>query len=135
MSTFTTITSDDIKTTTSVLNQLVDFVEEDISGSNTRKKYQVFVTSSATNAITSSLFHTVYDQNFTLQTANELFDMTVGLFESSLTVTGSQSTPPQDRNFKLLFTSQSLMMREKVNIYKQSVRHHLQLNTLDDNLI
>jgi|TARA_R100000030_G_scaffold61340_1_gene46382 hypothetical protein len=119
MSTFTTITSDDIKTTTSVLNQLVDFVEEDISGSNTRKKFQVFVTSSATNAVTSSLFHTVYDQNFALQTANELFDMTVGLFESSATVTGSQGSVTQDSNGKLLFPSQSLMMREKINIYKQ----------------
>ena len=36
MATFKTITSDDIKTTTTTLNQLVDFVEEDISGSSTR---------------------------------------------------------------------------------------------------
>ena len=119
MATFKTITSDDIKTTTSVLNQLVDFVEEDISGSNTRKKYQVFVTSSADNAVTSSLFHTVYDQNYTLQTANELFDMTMGLYFDSATVTGSQGTTTQDSNGKLLFPSQSLMMREKINIYKQ----------------
>ena len=119
MATFKTITSDDIKTTTSVLNQLVDFVEEDISGSNTRKKFQVFVTSSATSAVTSSLFHTVYDQNFTLQTANELFDMTVGLFFNSTTVTGSQGTTTRDDNNKLLFPSQSLMMREKINIYRQ----------------
>lgn len=119
MATFKTITSDDIKTTTSVLNQLVDFVEEDISGSNTRKKYQVFVTSSADNAVTSSLFHTIYDQNYTLQTSNELFDMTMGLYFDSATVTGSQGTTTQDSNGKLLFPSQSLMMREKVNIYKQ----------------
>lgn len=119
MATFKTITSDDIKTTTSVLNQLVDFVEEDISGSNTRKKYQVFVTSSATNAVTSSLFHTVYDQNYTLQTANELFDVTMGLYYNSETVTGSQGATTQDTNGKLLFPSQSLMMREKISIYKQ----------------
>ena len=117
MATFKTISSDDIKETTSVLNQLVDFVEEDISGSNTRKKFQVFVTSSGDNAITSSLFHTVYDQNYTLQTANELFDVTMGLYYNSEVVTGSRTDI--DANGKFLFPSQSLMMREKVNIYKQ----------------
>ena len=117
MATFKTISSDDIKETTSVLNQLVDFVEEDISGSNTRKKFQVFVTSSGDNAVTSSLFHTVYDQNYTLQTANELFDITMGLYYNSTAVTGSRSNI--DANGKFLFPSQSLMMREKVNIYKQ----------------
>ena len=76
MATFKTISSADIKTTRTTLNQLVDFVEEDVSGSVTRKKYQVFVTSSGGNAVTSSLFQTVFDQNYTLQTANEIFDMT-----------------------------------------------------------
>mgnify|MGYP000020461308 FL=1 len=117
MATFKTISSDDIKETTSVLNQLVDFVEEDISGSNTRKKFQVFVTSSATNSITSSLFQTVFDQNYTLQTANELFDTTVGLYYNSTTVTGSRTSI--DANGKFLFPSQSLMMREKISVYKQ----------------
>tara|TARA_R110002167_G_scaffold178111_1_gene377833 strand:- start:2314 stop:3516 length:1203 start_codon:yes stop_codon:yes gene_type:complete len=117
MATFKTISSDDIKETTSVLNQLVDFVEEDISGSNTRKKFQVFVTSSGTNAITSSLFQTVYDQNYTLQTANELFDTTMGLYYDSTTVTGARTGI--DANGKFLFPSQSLMMREKISIYKQ----------------
>jgi len=117
MATFKTISSDDIKETTSVLNQLVDFVEEDISGSNTRKQFQVFVTSSGNNAVTSSLFHTVYDQNFALQTSNELFDVTMGLYHNSMTVTGSRTGI--DANGKFLFPSQSLMMREKVNIYRQ----------------
>ena len=119
MATFKTITSDDIKTTTSTLNQLVDLVEEDISGSNTRKKFQVFVTSSGVNAVTSSLFHTVYDQNYTLQTANELFDLTMGLYHASTTVTGAVASPSRDSNNKRMFVSQSLMMREKVNIYRQ----------------
>ena len=119
MATFKTISSTDIKTTQSVLNQLVDFVEEDVSGSGTitRKKFQVFVTSSGDNAVTSSLFHTIYDQNYNLQTSNELFDMTVGLFASSDTVVNSSTGT--DSNGKLLFPSQSLMMREKVNIYRQ----------------
>jgi len=117
MATFKTISSADIKTTTSVLNQLVDFVEEDISGSASRKKYQVFVTSSGGNAITSSLYHTVYDQNFTLQTSNELFDMTMGLYSEGTVATGSQSST--DVNGKRIFPSVSLMMREKINIYRQ----------------
>lgn len=119
MSSFKTIFSDDIKTTTSILNQLVDFVQEDISGSNTRKKFQVFVTSSGDNAVTSSLFHTIYDQNHTLQTANELFDITMGLYHDSTTVTNAAATPDRDSNDKRLFPSQSLMMREKINIYRQ----------------
>jgi uncharacterized protein YpmS len=65
MATFKTISSADIKTTRSNLNQLIDFVEEDISGSNTRKSYQVFVTgTNRDSGVTSSLFQTVYDQNY-----------------------------------------------------------------------
>ena len=114
MATFKTISSADIKTTSSVLNQLVDFVESDISGSQTRKKYQVFVTSSGGNAITSSLYHTIYDQNFTFQTSNELFDITMGLYSEGTTATGSQSDT--DSNGKRIYPENSLMMREKVNI-------------------
>ncbi len=127
MATFKTISSADIKTTRTVLNQLVDFVEEDVSGSATRKTYDVFITSSqgpagdgvsgVTNAITSSLFHTVYDQDFTLQTANEIFDLTFGVFSGSLTV--SSASTGVDTNGKQLFPSQSVMMREKINIYRQ----------------
>ena len=117
MATFKTISSADIKTTRTVLNQLIDFVEEDVSGSTSRKSYQVFVTGSGANSITSSLFQTVFDQNFNLQTANELFDVTYGVFSGSTTV--SALSPNIDTNGKLLFPSQSLMMREKINIYRQ----------------
>ena len=118
MATFKTISSSDIKTTRSVLNQLVDLVEEDVSGSATRKKYQVFVTGTTGDpGVTSSLYHTVFDQDYTLQTANELFDITVGLFSGSNTVASAYTAT--DTNGKLLFTSESLMMREKINIYRQ----------------
>jgi hypothetical protein len=117
MATFKTISSADIKTTRTVLNQLIDFVEEDVSGSASRKSYQVFVTGSGNNAITSSLFQTVFDQNFNLQTANELFDITYGVFSGSTSV--SALSPSIDTNGKLLFPSQSVMMREKINIYRQ----------------
>lgn len=117
MSNFKTIGANDIQTATSILSQLVDVIEEDISGSSTRRKYQVFVTGGLGPGVTSSLFQTVYDQDFSLQTSNPVLDMTVGLFESGSTVTNTQTGV--DANGKLLFPSQSLMMREKISNYKQ----------------
>jgi len=117
VATFKTISSADIKSTRSYLNQLVDFVENDISGSSTRRKYKVFVTGGIGPGVTSSLFHTIYDQDYQLQTANPLFDVTVGLYSGSNSV--SSTSTGQDSAGKLLFPSSSLMMREKVNIYRQ----------------
>ena len=117
MATFKTITAEDIQTSTSVLNQLVDVLQNDISGSSSRKKFQVYVTGGIGPGVTSSLFQTVYDQDFSLQTANPVFDMTIGLFEDSDTV--QDCTTGADANGKLLFPSQSLMMREKISNYKQ----------------
>ena len=117
MATFKTISSADIKSTRSYLNQLVDFVENDISGSSTRRKYKVFVTGGIGPGVTSSLFHTVYDQDYQLQTSNPLFDITLGLYSGSSAV--SSTTTGQDSAGKMLFPSSSLMMREKINIYRQ----------------
>lgn len=117
MPTFKEITAADIKTSRSALNQLVDVIQNDISGSSTRKKYQVFVTGGIGPGVTSSLFQTVFDQDYTLQTANEVLDLTAGLFSGSSTVAGS--TTGVDSAGKLLFPSQSLMMREKINVYRQ----------------
>ena len=83
---FKTISSADIKTTRTNLNQLVDFVEEDISGSATRRSYQMFVTGGIGPGVTSSLYQTVYDQDFSLQTSNPMFDITVGIFSGSSSV-------------------------------------------------
>ena len=117
MATFKEISAADVKTSRSVLNQLVDVIQEDISGSATRKSYQQFVTGGVGPGVTSSLYQTVFDQDFTLQTANPVLDMTIGLYESGDTVTSASSAT--DTNGKLLFPSQSLMMREKVDIYRQ----------------
>lgn len=117
MATFKEISAGDVTTSRSVLNQLVDVIQEDISGSATRKSYQAFVTGGVGPGVTSSLYQTVYDQDFTLQTANSLFDMTVGLYAAGDTVVSSSTST--DANGKLLFPSQSLMMREKVDIYRQ----------------
>ena len=117
MATFKELSPSDIKTSRSFLNQLVDIIQEDISGSSTRKKYQVFVTGGVGPGVTSSLFQTVYDQDFTLQTANAILDMTVGLYSGSDTVAGASTG--EDTSGKLLFPSNSIMMREKINIYRQ----------------
>ncbi len=112
--------ANDIQTAQSFLTQLVDVIQEDISGSTTRRKYQVFVTGGVGPGVTSSLFQTVYDQDFTLQTANPVLDMTVGLFQKSPTVltasTGEESTG------RLLFPQNLVMMREKVDIYSSMAR-------------
>ncbi len=117
MPTFKEITAADIKTSRSVLNQLVDVIQNDISGTSTRKTYQVFVTGGVGPAVTSSLFQTVFDQDYTLQTANEVLDLTVGIFSGSATV--ASCSTGEDTAGKILFPSQTLMMREKINIYRQ----------------
>ena len=114
---FKRISPDDIKTRRSTLNQLVDVIQEDVSGSATRRKYQVFVTGGIGPGVTSSLFQTVYDQDFTLQTSNPIFDMTIGLYHSGSTVQDCKTG--EDSAGKLLFPSESVMMREKVDIYRQ----------------
>jgi len=114
---FKRISPEDIKVTRSVLNQLVDVIQEDVSGSSTRRAYQVFVTGGVGPGVTSSLFQTVYDQDFTLQTSNPMLDMTVGLWYSGSTVQNAKTG--EDTTGKLLFPSQSLMMREKIDIYRQ----------------
>lgn len=116
MAIFKEFAASDIKTARSFLNQLVDVINEDISGSNTRKQYQVFVTGGIGPGVTSSLFQTVFDQDFTLQTANPIFDVTFGFSSASVLVANSGFTI--DSNGKYIFPSQSLMMREKMDLYR-----------------
>jgi hypothetical protein len=117
MATFKTIDPSDVRTASSNLNQLVDVIQEDVSGSATRKKFLVYVTGGVGPGITSSLFQSVYDQDFSLQTANAIADFTVGLYFSGSTVLTSSTG--ESTTGQLLFSSQTLMMREKVDIYKQ----------------
>jgi hypothetical protein len=117
MATFKEFDASDIKTGKSFLSQLVDIVQEDISGSTTRKREIVYVTGGLGPGISSSLFQTVYDQDYTLQTANAVFDMTFGLHVSSSVVSGA--SPTVDSNGKYTFPSQSVMMREKMFMYRQ----------------
>lgn len=114
----------DIKTARSFLNQLIDVLQEDISGSTSRRKYQHFVTGGVGPGITSSLFQTVYDQDFTLQTANAVFDITFGLAPPNVITAANNGTAAitatgVDVTGKYLYPSSSLMMREKTDIYSQ----------------
>lgn len=121
MAFFKTLDPSDIKTTTSYLNQLIDVLQESISGSDTRRSYKVFVTSSqdatTTYSVTGGLFQTVHDQDFSLATANPVLDMTIGVFSGSSTVAGCSTG--LDSAGKLLFASNSIMMREKISIYQE----------------
>jgi hypothetical protein len=123
--TYKQISPQDIKLRRSSLNQLVDVIQEDISGSATRRKYQVYVTGGVGPGVTSSLFQTVYDQSFTLQTANPIFDMTVGLFSGSIKYPTAQTSivdsaaTAEDITGKVHFASSSMMMREKIYNYQQ----------------
>ena len=143
----------------SQIRQLVDILAVDIAGKDssspavdtkTRKKYEVFVTASAsgTNPVTSSLFHTVFDQDHELQTSNEMLDLAIGSYAKyNPGTTGANATDPNytisfstsgvtaitasvDSSNKPIFGVQTtagtfthdpnvLMMREKINIYKQ----------------
>lgn len=116
MAIFKSLSNEDIKRSRSFLNQLVDVSDQDISESTTRKKYQVFVTGGVGPGVTSSLWQTVFDQDFTLQTANPILDMTVGVSTGSQIITITNATI--DSNGKYLFPQTSLMMREKLDLYK-----------------
>lgn len=120
MAIFKRIGQGDVNTTTTALSQLIDVIQEDVSGSSSRKAPAMFVTASTDGirnySVTSSLFQTVHDQDYTLQSANAIFDITMGLWYSGSTVLGSQIG--EDSNGKLLFPSSSMQMREKVDMYK-----------------
>lgn len=119
MATFQAFSDSDIKSARSFLNQLIDVLQEDISGSTSRRKYQHFVTGGVGPGITSSLFQTVYDQDFTLQTANPIFDVTVGLAPTLTNGVLQTYKNDTDASGKLTFPSSSLMAREKGEIYRQ----------------
>jgi len=117
LATYKEILAGDIKSSRSFLSQLIDCLQEDVSASVSRQQYQHFVTGGLGPGVTSSLFQTVYDQDFTLQTANAIFDMTVGILPGGTTALTSQSGT--DSAGKELFPSSSLMMREKMDVYRQ----------------
>ena len=121
MAIFHALDTKDIKTAKSFLNQLIDVLQEDISGSTSRRKYQHFVTGGVGPGVTSSLFQTVYDQDFSLQTSNAIFDIAVGIAPTLILSGGiaDKTKTEVDAVGKVLFPSSSLMMREKIDVYRQ----------------
>ena len=130
---FKDFNGDTKKTVQSNLNQVIDIIQEDIAGSATRRKYQTFVTGGIGPGVTSSLYQTVYDQDFTLQTANPVLDLTFGLFHSDDGTNLRQNLATVGTGYslssatgQLLFDHQStMMMREKINIYRQYANYLL----------
>lgn len=136
---FISIDQSDIRNIKSSVKQLVDIVQSDIAStdSSTRKSYEVFTSGGVSlSPITSSLYQTVFDQDFTLGTSNPLFDITVGsLMEvdgSTITINGETTPSGQTSPYsvddagKLVNPGDSTaMVREKVNIYKQFAQNLL----------
>jgi hypothetical protein len=126
------ISRSNITTNKSKVRQLIDIVQTDIASvdQSTRKSYEVFVSGANSQNITSSLFQTVFDQEFALGTANPLFDISMGsLLEedgSTLTVNTLSSGLSRDAGGKIIgFTDSTPMMREKINVYRQFAQNLL----------
>lgn len=119
MAVYKEILASDIKSSRSALSQLIDVIQEDISGSSSRQQFQHWITGSSIvgPGVTSSLYQTIHDQDFSLQQSNAIFDMTIGLRPSGSVVLTSQAGI--DAAGKELFPSSSLQMREKMDIYRQ----------------
>lgn len=137
--TFYDINDSDRVSKKSNIRQLVDVLQSDVSSIDqtdssidlkTRKKYEVFVTggiSPLEGSVTSSIFQTVFDQDYDLQTSNEMLDITIGNYQSSETVKAVNGADDGSGNWvfdtdssgKLIFGDDVLMMREKISIYKQ----------------
>ena len=121
-----------ITTNKSKVRQLIDIVQTDIASveQSTRKSYEVFVSGVNSQNITSSLFQTVFDQEFALGTANPLFDVSIGsLLEedgTNLTVNTLSSGLSRDAGGKVIgFADSTPMMREKINVYRQFAQNLL----------
>lgn len=123
MAVFKELAANDFRSNRSFVDQIIDVTQDDISGSSSRQKYQHFVTGGIGPGVTSSLWQTVWDQDFTTETANAVFDMTIGLYASGSIV--SSAKLGEDTNGKYLFPSQSMMMREKIFNYRQLAQKFL----------
>lgn len=134
MSTFKEFGPNDIKTTQDYFEVITDVLQTDISSSSTRRKSETFVTGGVGPGVTSSLWHTVFDQDYSLQTANPIMNVTFGLSPRSSLVSGSV-TYTDSRTGKQYFPSQSLMMREKTFIYREFAQTLLGNSNLDFQLI
>lgn len=112
--------------------QYIDILKSDISSTENRKNYEVFVTGGANQAtVKSTLYQTIFDQDFTLSTSNPLFDITLGLLKEDVTVDDVVVPQINGTNYqydsagKIVGFTNELMIREKVNIYRQFAQNLL----------
>lgn len=113
--------------------QYIDILKSDISDALNRKNYEVFITGGTNQSnVRSTLYQTIFDQDFTLSTANPLFDMTLGLSKEDITGDDGTIIPringvdySYDARGKVVGFDSELMIREKVNIYRQFAQNLL----------
>lgn len=117
MAQFKELRPTDVSTSKLTNLQILSIPRSVISGSTNRRKYAAFMTGGVGPGVTSSLFQTIHDQDWRLSSANPVFDMTVGLFTGSNTVLSASTDIDSAGNF--IFTDQSLMMQQKIDVYRQ----------------
>lgn len=131
---YVSINPSNISTEKTSVQQLVDIVQSDIASvnTNTRKSYEVFTSGNidSTQSISSSLFQTVYDQDFSLGTANSLFDISVGSLgefdlDNNSVLVNTLNLPLNDGKINTTSTPSVTMIREKIHIYKQFAQNLL----------
>ena len=131
MSYYKTFTHADMTSRKDSLFQAINLKQNIVSGSHFKKTYDHYITSSntsdivGTSTVTSSLYHTVCDNYVSRIDSNEVFDITFGLWHLSQTVTGSPGYSYNSDIDKITFASQSLMMNEKIDIYRQHASYLL----------
>jgi hypothetical protein len=117
MATFKEFDVSEVRTDTDVLDIYVDFIQSDISSSINRRQFQLWTSGGLGPGITSSLYQTVFDQDFSLQTANAMFDITFGLSRQSGLVTGSLLYEDSTTG-KLYFPTSSVQVEQKIHLYR-----------------
>jgi hypothetical protein len=117
MAQFKELRPTDVSTSKLSSLQTIAIPQAAISSSLNRRKYDAFMTGGIGPGVTSSLFQTVHDADWRLSSANPVFDMTVGLFTGSETVLSCSTGLDAVGNY--IFPTQSLMMQEKIDIYRQ----------------
>lgn len=117
------------KNITNNLYQVIDVIQSDVSGDNqngsSRRKYETFVTSSNGVSVTSGLYQTIYDQEFSFQTSNPVLDMTFGLCYNTGRHNLVSNVVTDEAEGYISTNTEHLMLREKVNIYRQYAQNLL----------
>jgi hypothetical protein len=141
------LTRQDFRVTSTASNQLVDVLQDDVATPEKRKRYQNWYSASKATEdelpptpavqealgdlrqVVSGLFQTVHDIDHTQQTANPLLDLTFGIRGGNTTndddeivwdVAGLNPYFVQfDAQQKAVWNARSLMVNEKIDIYRQ----------------